>query len=354
MKTLFIRKRSLLGLLAILLSSASLSLFQPRLVTGQTTTTLQGTAALGRLKHDDQYGSLQEALQQARLTVSRNETTPLRRWAWHAPNPYAGYDAYVTEAGVSIALDEQTYVSLHLRSLGYGAAQQGVTPGDISGDQHSITIKRQGGVREWFVNTADGVEHGFTLDEPPTGARHKGVPLRLALQVSAGWQAEADEDNERVWLRNDEGQAVEYGKLVVRDARGLNLAARLAVADEQVVIEVEDHDAHYPLTIDPLFTRQQKLTAADGEARDGFGQAVALSGTTAVIGAPTDDVTATNQGSVYVFVRNGQTWTLQGRLTAQDGATDDQFGHAVALDGDTLAVGAWYDDNGANENQGAV
>ena len=142
------------------------------------------------MKHDGQYESLQAAMNEARFSVSRTAHSPLGRAAWHAPNPAAGYDAYVTEAGVSIAVNGESYVSLSLVSLGYGAALQSVGPGQVSGEKQTISLARDGGLREWFVNGADGLEHGFTLSEPP-GARQKGMPLRLALQVSAGWRAAA-------------------------------------------------------------------------------------------------------------------------------------------------------------------
>ena len=314
--------------------------------------TLHGTAALERLKQDGQYDSLQAALNQARFNVSHTAQTPLGRAAWHAPNPAAGYDAYVTEAGVSIAVNDVTYVSLHLHSLGYGHAWRMVGPGEVSGEKQTINLGREGGLQEWYVNGPDGLEHGFTLSEPP-GARQQGVPLRLALQVGAGWQATASEDGKRVALRGA-GAVVEYGKLVVSDSEGRNIPARLTVANEQVVIEAEDHDAAYPLTIDPLFTFQQRLQAADGMARDRFGAAVALSGDTVVIGAPMNDVTQWDQGSAYVFVRQGAMWTQLQKLSAGDGATGDFFGATVALSGDTLVVGAPFDAIGSNIQQGSA
>lgn len=313
--------------------------------------TLHGAAAIERLKQDGQYDSLQAAMEQAHLTVNQTSQTPLGRAAWHAPNRMAGYDAYVTEAGVSIAVNSGTYVSLHLQSLGYGKALQAVGAGTVSGDERTISIERAGGVQEWFVNGADGLEHGFTLSEPPAGARRQDVPLRLAMQVSKGWQAIASEDGQRITLRNDAGQAVEYSQLVVRDARGLNISAKLAVPDGQVVIEVEDHDAQYPLMIDPIFTLQHRLAAADGSSGDFFGQAVALSGDTALVGAPYDNQ---SRGSAYVFVRNGGTWTQQARLFAQDGGSFDYFGGAVALKGNTALVGAVYGPGSASSDQGAA
>jgi len=113
-------------------------------------------------------------------------------------------------------------------------------------------------LEKWYVNGPDGLEHGFTLSEPPPGARQQGMHLRLALEVSAGWRAVASEDGKRVTLRGPDDEAVEYGKLVVRDKLGRNIPARLAATGEQVVIEAEDYEAAYPLTIDPLFTLQQR------------------------------------------------------------------------------------------------
>jgi hypothetical protein len=86
------------------------------------------------------------------------------------------------------------------------------------------------------------------------------------------------------------------------------------------------------------WTQQARLTAADSRASDWFGATVALSGDTALIGAPL----AAHSGAAYVFVRNGQQWRQQARLTARDGAPGDWFGRAVALSGESALVGAWY------------
>jgi uncharacterized repeat protein (TIGR01451 family) len=100
---------------------------------------------------------------------------------------------------------------------------------------------------------------------------------------------------------------------------------------------------------------QQQLTATDGAAQDSFGSAVAASGDTLVVGAVGDDVGAyADQGSAYVFVRSGGTWSPQQKLTAADGAADDRFGASVAISGDTAVVGAPADDVGANANQGSA
>ena len=89
-----------------------------------------------------------------------------------------------------------------------------------------------------------------------------------------------------------------------------------------------------------------KLTAGDGAACDYFGEFVAVSGDTAVVGAPFDDICETNdqdQGSAYIFVRTGTVWIEAAKLTASDGAMDDRFGSSVSISGDTVVVGAVLD-----------
>jgi hypothetical protein len=103
------------------------------------------------------------------------------------------------------------------------------------------------------------------------------------------------------------------------------------------------------------WTQQAQLLAADGEDRDEFGSSVALSGSTALVGARGDDVgSSMSQGSAYVYTRSGSTWTQQAQLVAADGTESDRFGNAVALSGDTALVGAAVDDIGANVNQGSA
>src|SRR5206468_3053516 len=103
------------------------------------------------------------------------------------------------------------------------------------------------------------------------------------------------------------------------------------------------------------WTQQAQLTASDGAVSDAFGWSVAISGDTAVVGAFVDDVGANvDQGSAYVFVRSGTTWTQQAQLTASDGAVSDAFGWSVAISGDTAVVAAFVDDVGANVDQGSA
>ena|GEM_PF-2024955 len=98
-----------------------------------------------------------------------------------------------------------------------------------------------------------------------------------------------------------------------------------------------------------VWTQQAKLTATDARAGANLGWSVALTGDTAVVGAPNDRPTpgAFEGGSAYVFTRTGTTWTQQAKLVSADVATQDNFGYAVSANGDSAIVGAYRDDTSA-------
>src|SRR5215469_3163808 len=79
--------------------------------------------------------------------------------------------------------------------------------------------------------------------------------------------------------------------------------------------------------------RQTMLTASDTGSRDQVGFSVAVSGSTAVVGAYGHN---SFTGAAYVFVRSGTTWSEQAELTASDGVSSDYFGMGVAVSGSTV------------------
>ena len=100
-------------------------------------------------------------------------------------------------------------------------------------------------------------------------------------------------------------------------------------------------------------TQQAKLTAADGATDDQFGFSVAISGDTALVGVHFDDDAGPDSGSAHVFTRSGATWTQQAKLTAADAAGGEHFGSSVAISGDTAVVGADSDDDAGDRSGSA-
>jgi len=100
-----------------------------------------------------------------------------------------------------------------------------------------------------------------------------------------------------------------------------------------------------PFTLDPQQPSgpiEIKITASDGAASDRFGNNLAIDGNILAVGAVFDDENGEDSGSVYVFRRDTDgSWTEQAKITPSDGASaDNWFGRGLALDGDTLVVGA--------------
>lgn len=95
--------------------------------------------------------------------------------------------------------------------------------------------------------------------------------------------------------------------------------------------------------------QQGYLKPSDPKLTARFGSSVAVSGDVIAVGSPrADDPGLSESGVVYVFRRNGNTWSEEARLSTQFADTQDFFGRELALDGDTLVVGAPLEDSRAS------
>ncbi len=167
-----------------------------------------------------------------------------------------------------------------------------------------------------------------------------------------------------VFVRSGAGW-VQQATLAASDGRtGDRFGIAVAVSGETALVGADRDDvnpndyqgsAYIFVRSGTDWNQQAKLTASDGAQNDNFGSVVALSGSTAFVGVPTDEVDANmTQGSVYVFARSGTTWSQQAHLVANDGAAADWFGNAVAFSGETVVIGAKGDDIGSLTNQGSA
>ena len=95
-------------------------------------------------------------------------------------------------------------------------------------------------------------------------------------------------------------------------------------------------------------TQQAKIQASDAEASDKFGHAIAIDGDTVIVGAYLEDTGGSGAGAAYIFTRSGSTWTQQQKIQASDAQASDSFGFSVAIDGDTAIVGAYAEDTGGS------
>ena len=204
---------------------------------------------------------------------------------------------------------------------------------------------------------------GAVLDQFGSSVSLSGDTLAVGVR-NDDVGANADQGSVRVFVRSGTSWNLQTTLTAADGAASDDFGSSVSLSGDTLAVGVSSDDVganadqgsvRVFVRSGTLWSAQATLTASDGAASDQFGFAVSLSGDTLAVGVPGDDVGANlNQGSVRVFVRSGTSWIAQATLTASDGAASDQFGFAVSLSGDTLAVGVPFDDVGANSNQGSV
>jgi hypothetical protein len=308
---------------------------------------LEADKAIEHLKQRGLYDSLAQAVSDTRYQVSFDRRSPDSTPTYRGPNPAQGYDAYFTPNRLCIGdakASQEWQLSMKLIGYGYGEKLLSVSPGELKAERNRIEIDKSI-IKEWYVNRAEGLEQGFTITEPLAG-KDENARLRLRLKVSGKLSPRLVREGDVIEFITPEGEAVlRYGGLYAYDAKGQSLLSAMAVAGDEIWLEVDDRGADYPLTIDPTFKQQAKLTVSDDSpANDQFGGTVAISGDTAIVVAPFGDPTFANAGTAYVFVRTGTTWSQQAELFASDGASFEGFGSSVAISGETVLIGDPGDD----------
>jgi hypothetical protein len=163
-----------------------------------------------------------------------------------------------------------------------------------------------------------------------------------------------------VFWRNGINWGEQYKLLADDLSPGDEFGLAVAIDADTIVVGAPRHDANghdagaaYVFTRSHngtgwLWTQQARLLPSDGQADDFFGIAVAVSGNTIAVGARAEDSAGLDAGAVYVFTRTGIAWTQQAKLMGAATAAGDQFGSALALAGDRLVVGAPGHDAGAS------
>jgi hypothetical protein len=145
-------------------------------------------------------------------------------------------------------------------------------------------------------------------------------------------------------------------KLIASDASaGAQLGRSVAIAADIIVIGAPSDNGRGAVYVfrrsAGYWSQQQKLTAPDAASDDKFGFSVAVSGDCLVIGAYRDD---NYKGSAYVFNFSGSIWTFLQKLTASDSSINDYFGWSVAIDNNTIIIGAYNDTHSDLPNAGSA
>lgn len=226
-------------------------------------------------------------------------------------NARHGLSAEFTPSGAELRLGSNHW-GMSLRGYGYGNAVLDTSKVAPRASANRLEYTRDG-LTEWYVNGPVGLEQGFTLMYAP--AKSNGQPLTFAFALSGDLTASVDLGARGLTLTKNGAAILRYGGLIATDANGRDLPAWLEVANHEMRMYVDDRDAQYPVTVDPVMQVNKLSTAIscvigghcdDGEAGDEFGSAVAVSadGSTIVVGVPDKLTGTTYTGAAYVFLKS--------------------------------------------------
>jgi hypothetical protein len=300
-----------------------------------------GSALAGGERLLNADGSLAAAFNLTRFGVRPAQTLGAAH-ALEADSPYQNYRVRFAGDGVTFTPVEGAWrSSLALEAYGYGRSLRPVAAAQMIATGTRVEYRR-GHVTEWYENGREGLRQWFRLDARPANALPYG-DLKIRIGVAGDLAPRLARDGQIDLVARDGSQTLRYAGLKAWDANGRELETAMNVESGAIVLRVDDTEAAYPLTVDPV-VQQARLVAFDGAAGDQFGWDVAIDGNTAVIGAFTDDNVFGDDGSAYVYVRSGGTWTIQQKLPNPAANSSDQFGYSVSISGDTLVVGARLDD----------
>ena len=250
------------------------------------------------------------------------------------------FAAKFTPGGITLSADEGSPWDWSLRAASYGrqGSLQPLADSWPAAAGNRVEYVHANGLTEWYVNGPMGLQQGFTIPDSLAGGEGL-VEVRVALSGSV--TAEVEQNGQAAILREAGGPGrLRYAGLYVYDDDGRRLDAYFKTVSGGWSILVDDTGAHYPITIDPFLQRAQ-LTDSGGSPSDELGYSIAVDGDTVVVGAPKDS----DGGAAFVFTKpSSGRWadTSSGAKLTHQGlykTANDEMGYSVAIDGDNVAVG---------------
>ncbi|HQW82304.1 MAG TPA: FG-GAP repeat protein, partial [Pseudomonadota bacterium] len=344
---------SLIGLLGVVLN------FMPVSVLANA----NATPILPKGLSTNDWQSIQAAWQAGRHAVAESTDQP---GTWTARNPGQQWLLHFDGRGFEAQPDGTDWRwGLQLQRWGMAGAEQVINGKAVMlREGQRARYQWSSELEEWYVNDARGLEHGYTVHTQPAGTSNR---LRFEWAVRGSLQPQIGAGGGDVRFVDAGGVTnLTYAGLNVWDADGQPLPAVFESMAEGLALSVDTRNARYPITIDPI-AQQAYLKASNTGVVDSFGWSVAISGDTVVVGAQAEDSNSTTingdqsnnaageAGAAYVFVRTAGIWSQQAYLKASNTDADDRFGISVAISGDTIVVGATYEDSNSvviNAGQG--
>ena len=305
------------------------------------------------------WAGIQEQIEAERHKITESDR-PGR--LYRADNPTQRFTAHFGNEDVMLSTRDRGVPAwqLGLRLTAWGAAHnlQPVDPAGAYSEDNRVEYRR-GPLTEWYVNTTMGLEQGFTIDAPPADDINE---LVLEMTLASELTPELAGGGTAVTFKHEPtGSTLTYSGLAAWDAVGDALDTRMELfgGGTRLRLVISVTDAAWPITVDPIFTQVAKLLPTpDLDTMNAyFGRSVAVDKELIIVGID-DHVHGEDSGAAHVFRRDQggpSAWDHVAKLTASDGAAYDYFGTSLAISGDTVIVGAdWDDDNGSKSGSAYV
>ncbi|MCC6846494.1 MAG: FG-GAP-like repeat-containing protein [Bacteroidetes bacterium] len=209
-----------------------------------------------------------------------------------------------------------------------------------------------------YVNTSEGMRQNFIVNSRPEG----NSPLAVRLMVESPFASEITDNGNSVLFRNGTTPVLEYKDLKVWDADGARLDASMQLAHNSITITVDDRNAKYPVTIDPLSTIPNWTAESEQEgAMLGYGVSSAGdvnndSYSDMLVGVPYYDGGEADEGAVFVYHGSVSGFGDSPDRILESNQAGAHFGFSVAkagnLNGDAygdVVIGAPDYDNGETD-----
>ena len=194
----------------------------------------------------------------------------------------------------------------------------------------------------------------------------KSVALEGSTAVVGMYALLNGANDGRAYVYEQQGSTwVETAQLVQSDASAGSdeFGNSVGVSDDVIVVGAEFNDnelgnnagaAYVFEKIGGVWTEVAKLTASDGAGERHYGENVAVSNGTIVVGQRENGTLGNNAGAAYVYEKVGGVWTETAKLLASDGDKNALFGDTVEIEDDTIVVGSYKADAGGANGPGAV
>ncbi len=304
--------------------------------------------------------------------------------AYQAPNRAHNIRTYFTSDGIRlIPRVSQTATDPVSADMNEWEMDVGLTAWGRERNRHFVSDIKQagrashnrieyakGGITESYVNDEKGLEQIFRIESAPQGGnsrtttnrssrkgQQKSENLILELSFKTSLHPQISADRQSVDFEDGNGQRVlRYAHLLAADANGNELESHMelssqAKADEWTVrLAIDDANAYYPITVDPLFSGVADSLLESNQTNAWFGFSAAGAGDVngdgyddVIVGAPTYDNGETDEGAAFIFLGSSTGIASANPSTAatmiESNQAGAQLGYSVAGAGDVNGDG---------------